>query len=176
MTNQEAEEYANNMTYRDAINNLMKARSIPYRKATFIKVNELLKALSQEPSGDLISRDELLKAMDTWDKFGVDDTNSLFRLDNLSLPNYVPYIHYDDVVKCINGMPSVNQEPKEGHWVYEPQKRMVDETDEGVVYRTEYRCKCSNCDADYGFTKMKDACCRYCGARMFEPQGSEDKG
>ena len=65
---------------------------------------------------DAISRKELLKAIDTWDKFGVDDTNSLFRLDNLSLPHYVPYIHYDDVVKCIKGMPSVNpQEPKTGH-------------------------------------------------------------
>ena len=59
---------------------------------------------------DLISRDELLKAIDTWDKFGVDDTNSLFRLDNLSLPHYVPYIHYDDAVKCIKGMPSAQQE------------------------------------------------------------------
>ena len=49
MTREEAEEYAKEMTYRDAINNLMKARSIPYRKATFIKVNELLKALEQEP-------------------------------------------------------------------------------------------------------------------------------
>ena len=49
MTREESEEYAKNMTYRDAINNLMKARSIPYRKATFIKVNELLKALEQEP-------------------------------------------------------------------------------------------------------------------------------
>ena len=49
MTREEAEKYADNMTYRDAINNLMKARSIPYRKATFIKINELLKALEQEP-------------------------------------------------------------------------------------------------------------------------------
>ena len=62
---------------------------------------------------DAISREELLKAINTWDRFGVDDTNSLFRLDNLSLPHYVPYIHYDDVVKCIKGMPPVNpQEPK----------------------------------------------------------------
>lgn len=67
----------------------------------------------QEPSGDAVSRTELLKAIDTWDKFGVDDTNSLFRLDNLSLPHYVPYMHYDDVIKCIKGMPSVKpQEPK----------------------------------------------------------------
>lgn len=49
MTREEAEKYAKEMTYRDAINNLMKARSIPYRKATFIKVNELLKTLEQEP-------------------------------------------------------------------------------------------------------------------------------
>lgn len=63
---------------------------------------------------DAISREELLKAIDTWDKFGVDDTNSLFRLDNLSLPHYVPYIHYDDVIKCIKGMPSVTQ--KSGKW------------------------------------------------------------
>ena len=52
MTREEAEEYANNITYRDAINNLMKAKSIPYRKATFIKVNELLKTLEQEPMRD----------------------------------------------------------------------------------------------------------------------------
>ena len=60
-----------------------------------------------QADGDLISRTELLKALETWDRFGVDDTNSLFRLDNLSLPHYVAYIHYDDVVKCIKGMPSV---------------------------------------------------------------------
>ena len=67
--------------------------------------------------GDLISRTELLKALDSWDKFGVDDTNSLFRLDNLSLPHYVPYIHYDDVVKCIKGMPKAEQEPQTWHWI-----------------------------------------------------------
>ena len=65
--------------------------------------------VEQEPCDDAISREELLKAIDTWDKFGVDDTNSLFRLDNLSLPHYVPYIHYDDVIKCIKGMPPVTQ-------------------------------------------------------------------
>jgi len=72
-----------------------------------------LDVLMAQADGDLISRTELLKALETWDRFGVDDTNSLFRLDNLSLPHYVAYIHYDDVVKCIKGMPSVKpQEPK----------------------------------------------------------------
>lgn len=53
MTREEAAKYAENMTYRDAINNLMKAKSIPYRKATFIKVNELLKALEHESEKEL---------------------------------------------------------------------------------------------------------------------------
>ena len=48
MTREEAEKYAKNMTYREAICNLKQAKSVPYRKATFIKVNELLDELEQE--------------------------------------------------------------------------------------------------------------------------------
>lgn len=48
MTREEAEKYAENMTYREAIYNLMQAKSVPYRKATFIKVNELLNELIQD--------------------------------------------------------------------------------------------------------------------------------
>ena len=48
MTREEAEKYAENMTYREAIYNLMQAKSVPYRKATFIKVNELLDELEQD--------------------------------------------------------------------------------------------------------------------------------
>lgn len=50
MTREEAEIYAKTMTYEDALYNLSQARATPYRKATFIKVNELIKALSQEPT------------------------------------------------------------------------------------------------------------------------------
>ena len=49
MTREEAEIYAKTMTYEDALYNLSQARAIPYRKATFIKVNELIKTLLQEP-------------------------------------------------------------------------------------------------------------------------------
>ena len=48
MTREEAEKYAENMTYREAIYNLKQAKSVSYRKATFIKVNELLDELEQE--------------------------------------------------------------------------------------------------------------------------------
>ena len=63
--------------------------------------------------GDLVDRKELLKAIDTWDKFGVDNTNSLFRLDNLSLPHYVPYTHYDDMVKSISSAETIIEADKE---------------------------------------------------------------
>lgn len=55
MTREEAEKYAENMTYREAIYNLKKAKSVPYRKATFIKVSELLNELEQEPCKDAVS-------------------------------------------------------------------------------------------------------------------------
>ena len=117
----------------------------------------------EEPCEDAISRAELLKAIDTWDKFGVDDTNSLFRLDNLSLPHYVPYIHYDDVVKCIKGMPSVTPKQKVGRW--------IDDTRLG--YHVSI---CSNCNwRGHGDTCLiyKPKYCPNCGAKMEE---SEDNG
>lgn len=52
MNKQEAEEYAKNMTYRDAVYNALQGRCIPYRKATLIKLYELLNMVEpQEGSG-----------------------------------------------------------------------------------------------------------------------------
>lgn len=60
--------------------------------------------LEQEPCTDAISREELLKAIDTWDKFGYTETGCFVREPK---GDYVPYIHYDDVIKSIKGMPPV---------------------------------------------------------------------
>ena len=57
---------------------------------------------------DAISRAELLKAIDTWDKFGCDSDTKLVPYQD----HYIPYIHYDDVVKAIKGMPSVTPTQK----------------------------------------------------------------
>lgn len=65
------------------------------------------------------------------------------------------------------------QEPKTGHWIYTPIKRLID--DEEGRYITDYRCSCSKCGSDFGFQKMSDAYCKYCGSRMVEPQESENK-
>ena len=54
---------------------------------------------------DLISRSELLKAMDTWDKFGYDEHNRLIKIDRTN-EEYAPYVHYEDMVKCVNDMPT----------------------------------------------------------------------
>lgn len=42
MTREEAEEYAKTMSFRQAVYNAMQGKSVPYRKATAIKLRELL--------------------------------------------------------------------------------------------------------------------------------------
>ena len=42
MNREEVEEYAKHMSYRDAVYNALQGICIPYRKATFIKLYELL--------------------------------------------------------------------------------------------------------------------------------------
>lgn len=42
MTREEAEKIAKEMTYRDAVYNALQGKCIPYRKATLIKLYELL--------------------------------------------------------------------------------------------------------------------------------------
>ncbi len=53
MTENEAIEYAKTMTFRDAIYNLKQARCIPYKKATFIKINELLEIIEKDTEKEL---------------------------------------------------------------------------------------------------------------------------
>ena len=48
MNRAEAEEYAKQMTYRDAVCNALSGKFIPYRKATLIKLYELLDLIEPE--------------------------------------------------------------------------------------------------------------------------------
>lgn len=50
MTREEAEEYAKEMTYRNAVYNALQGKSIPYRKATLIKLHELLDMVEPQKS------------------------------------------------------------------------------------------------------------------------------
>lgn len=106
---------------REEAAKILKLERDSWRKNPKLKVDQRLydaldvaiKALEQKPCEDCISREELLKAIDTWDKFGCDADNKLIPVKDC----YVPYIHYDDVVKCVKGLPSVNPKSKTGHWI-----------------------------------------------------------
>ena len=101
-----------------------------------------------EPSGDLISREAVLDLA----KKGVLVSNR----------------NYESVCKAITELPPVKpQEPKTGHWIEENH-------DEYEIWI------CSECGA-YTELDMSEeyGCgwkfCPMCGAKMFEPQESEDK-
>ena len=71
-----------------------------------------LKAYRENTCGDAINREELIEALNTWDKFSYAPTNELIPLrGNVDKDKYVPYIHYDDVLTCIRNMPSVTPQP-----------------------------------------------------------------
>ena len=44
--------------------------------------------------------------MNTWDKFGCDCHGGLVRIDNTNNEEYVPYVHYEDMVNCVKNMPT----------------------------------------------------------------------
>jgi hypothetical protein len=76
--------------------------------------------------------------------------------------------------KVIRSAVEEMKQTKTGHWIYEKRKRLINETDEGAEYVTDYWCKCSKCGGDFGYRKMKDAFCKYCGAKMVESQAESE--
>lgn len=92
--------------------------------------------------------------------------------------DYVPYIHYDDVIKCVKNTPPVTPKEKTGRW-----KEVYAEAD----YRNGWiEFSCENCEYQHGLESGQygwsygDSIpwkyCPICGARMVEPQESEDEG
>ena len=98
---------------------------------------------------DLIDRQETLKAMDTWDKFGCDENCRLIPLRGIDENSYVPYVHYDDMVKAVKGMPSAQKTAK----------RIVGCDRNGMTMW--YQCDMCNEPVD-----EHDAFCRGCGRRF----------
>lgn len=97
------------MTPQETIKNLKKLKS--YHNGSYgTAIDMAIKALEQQPSEDCISREDILNAIETWDKFGVNAEQKLIRWQD----HYVPYVHLDDVRNAIANMPSVT--PKAG-WI-----------------------------------------------------------
>jgi hypothetical protein len=98
-----------------------------------------IQVLSQEPSGDLISRQELLE--------------DLYKRD------YTKFTHRD-FVALVQYQDTVQQEPKTGRWM-----------------PTYGNVKCSVCGSVKESRRVGKAThyCDFCGARMVEPQESEEQ-
>lgn len=150
-----AEEYRQRMiqAFHNADTDELIAVCVLPTEKEFEHLEWLLKThYKKEPCEDAISRDELLKAIDTWDKFGCDADTKLVPYQD----HYIPYIHYDDVVKCIKGMSSVNPQPETGRWIAVENEEM-----ETVGYY------CSECDLPME-TEQRTNFCPNCGRRMLE--------
>lgn len=74
----------------------------------------------------------------------------------------------------LENLPSTQFERKIGQWIFEERKRLVDETDDGAVYRTEKWWSCSECGYTKGYhiSKPSSNYCENCGAEMLK-EGKE---
>ena len=143
-------------------------------------------------NNDLISREALKKAVDTWDKFGYTAQGKLIRLTEHE-DFYVPYVKYQDIVNCIDNAPTVAESCKElqevaserpqGEYTEEDMKRTIKENfdlgyemaknkfgrpqGEWIEYNTAcHHYKCDQCNADYNSFMVKPNFCPNCGADM----------
>ena len=57
-----------------------------------------------EGHGRMIDADELLKTMDTWDKFGFEHTGCFVRNPG---DDFIKYVHYDDMIKSVRGVETI---------------------------------------------------------------------
>ncbi|MEE3311880.1 MAG: hypothetical protein VZR30_04535 [Acutalibacteraceae bacterium] len=107
-----------------------------------------------------LSENGILEAMDTWPKYGCMPDGRFIRLTKENEKDYVPYVHYDDMVKVVKGIPSLDVAPVvHAHWI-------ADSRD------CEYTC--SHCGdvwrGDFDLDPYDDHFyyCPNCGAKMDE--------
>ena len=100
----------------------------------------------ENPMSRYIDADETLKAMDTFDKFGYTHTGAFIR--NPYTEDYVPYVHYEDMVKCVSNMPTADVQPVvRGKW----------------IPGGDFPVRCSNCGRG---SVQPENFCMTCGADM----------
>ena len=118
----------------------LKDEYLDAKDRAFIKI--ALEALEQEPSGDLISREETLTAF-------ADYVGSGMSMND-----------YDALWNIVEKMPSVKQEPKTGHW--------IDTGSESFEFYRVYKCsECGNTEIEYPERICRQfRYCPNCGAKM----------
>ena len=108
---------------------------------------------------DLISRQAVLETLDDMDNVLDEDR---------TIENYKELLK-----ECYEVLPSVNPQPKTGHWISMWTEKQI-HTKDGIVSESV---KCSECDEWLTASDEYDCYGRYCpncGARMAEPQESEE--
>jgi hypothetical protein len=116
------------------------------------EVFDLANRALEQSCDDCISRADILDAIETWDKFGINAEQKLIRWQD----HYVPYVHLDDVRNAIANMPSVTPTRPKGKWIHW--------TDDYKDYAT-----CSCCGyGEEGEVLLSDktSFCPICGADM----------
>ena len=101
-----------------------------------------------------LSENGILEAMDTWPKYGCMPDGRFIRLTKENEKDYVPYVHYEDMVKVVKGIPSLDVAPVvHAHWI-----------------EKTFTFACSAC---YGDSVDNYAFCPRCGAKMDEKEGKQ---
>ena len=141
----------------------------------FIKGIKALPSVTPQPkSEDCISRQQALKALDTWDKFGYVPQYDLMRISKDD--KYIPYITYDDVVDCIKALPYVTPQTKRGKWIVSDTKEEGYDIGGYITWCIQIRC--SNCHfiktAIEGHTGQYNFCPN-CGSYNADMRESEDE-
>lgn len=105
--------YVSNQLYKADFEGQGETDKIEFEQ-DFNKILDLaIKALEEErPQGDLISREALKEAINTYDKFAClpDTTLVPFRILNEPEKNYEPYVHLRDIRNAIDNAPTVEPE------------------------------------------------------------------
>lgn len=94
-------------------------------KTAFRMAIEALSGSEIPNSSDTISRQAALDAIDTWPKYGCNPDGRLVPLNDDE--HYVPYVHYDDMVKVLKSLPSARR------WI-PCSERMPDSSKQVLVY------------------------------------------
>lgn len=146
------------MTREQAIKILNKEREYMKNHAGESQVEAFtmaIKALEQEPCEDAISRQAVLKTLD--------DMNNVLDVDR-TVANYKELLK-----ECYEVLPPVNpQEPKTGHWIKEKSVYGWD----GKSYQCSKCCRSIHLDLEVEDLNDYPFC--HCGAKMVEPQESEE--
>ena len=122
----------------------------------YIEIYEIaIQALEQEPCENAIKKEDVLDAISRigLHKSGTREVQAVA-----------------ECLRAVEALTPVNPQPKTGHWI-----RWYEQKDFGLYIENIPHCKCSECGKEYDphssqFIKY----CNECGARMVEPQESEE--